>query len=344
MQIEKIEKIILDIKKYISKCTIDNSFFNHLAIRLYNIHYEMNDVYRRYCNDDQILTWSNIPLMPTSVYSSNSPIGLSMQTEMPFPGIVFKNNSASHYIRDTELYKFSIVNSYPKFILDEDNLVPWINFIGMTNDDSYSSSKYVIEYLSEVFHGSIIFDPNKIFDKIQETYGDEVTISIPAVITAHQHSYQNLLNFSSELKKQDEFYAKLNLGSKAIEIQEGKTNSSMSVSMDIMNLFDINQVTRMLITPEITSPMYSTIKKSKLQACIKNNIQIEPEYFAGPWMKFRLIDDKTGRHSLPGKYGRVAFYDLSNLWSCPFVLTNYIGKIGPKGGLVFENAMLKESH
>lgn len=337
-----LEKLILDIKSYISKYSLDNNLFNNLIIKLYYIHYEMNVTYSNFCDSKIIKTWKDIPLLPISAYEADTPVELSMPTEMPFPGILFKDNKISHYIRDTELYKFNIVNSFPRFVLDEDNLVPWINFIGMVKNNN-SSSRYVIEYLSEVFHGHIINNPNKIFDNIQETYGDEVTISIPAVILANQFNYQDIIKMSYLKNEENDSFAKLNLGSKVVQIEEDIINNSMTISNNLMDLFGVNQITKMLITPGITSPMYSIIKKTNIQSCIDKNIEIEPEYFSSPWMKSRIIDIDTGNDVLPGNCGRIALYDLSNLWSCPFILTNYIGKIGPKGGLVFNTTAVENN-
>jgi len=337
MNNDQIELTLLKVKSFIQKNQINQSKFEELSLSLYRLHYEMNDVYYDFCNRKIPNKIEEIPLMPTSVFSSKK-VGLRLETQMPFPGIKLNNGNSNHYMRDTELFKDSIAKSFPTIVLDEDTLVPWINFVGVYEKSKQDTTSYVLQYLSESFHGKVYKNLNDFKNFIKnliEEEGDEVKIRIPTILIAEQKILKDIIE---EIEKSSYEEAILPLGSKVIEIENFSSKNSLNISKKICDVFGINQISKALLIPEISSQMYASIKNTNIECCIKNNQKEAIEYFFSPWVYVRVLKEGTLEDVAPGEIGEIAIYDLANFWSCPFVRTNYYGKIGNSGGFIVESS------
>jgi hypothetical protein len=346
MKIDQVEKTLLSVKFLIDNRQTHKNSFNDVALDLYRLHHEMNNSYYQYCGRKIPSNWKEIPLLPISQFNNKNFIGLDMETEMPFPGLFFKSNLSFHYIRDTELYKNSIARSFPQIVLNENSWVPWINFISVFSKTENNCSNYFLEYLAESFHGKSIenFGNFELFlkDLIEEN-GEEIKISIPTVFVSNQIKLKEFINKFDLLKKEYQEGLPLPLGSKIIEIQNGFQENSLNISKTICEIFGMNQIMRVLLIPEISSQMYAIIKTSSLEYCLKNNKKEITEYFSSPWIRFRIIDSNTKEDVGQGESGLVAIYDLANFWSCPFILTDFYGKIGRSGGLILEGKISEKN-
>lgn len=343
MTFDKIEATIASLKFFINHNATSSYSFGNMAIQLHRLHYEMNESYYDICHNKKPKCWQDIPLMPIEKFSDNTPLGINLKTKMPFPGVMFQLGKSKHYMRDTELYKDSISRSFPNIVLNEDSWVPWINFVSVYPKFKNNHMNYILEYLADSFHGNALNemgDFEEFIKQLVEAEGDEVKVKIPTVFVAKQDTYKKFLK---NVKKYKELYPEgiiLPLGSAIVEINNFSTKSSAKISKDLCNIFDTNQITRMLSISEISSQMYANIKKTTLDLCIKKKELETTEYFSSPWMKVRVIDPETNNEVDPGKTGRIAVYDLANFWSCPFVLTQLYGTIGPRGGLIIDNNYL----
>jgi hypothetical protein len=336
MKIGQIEETISKVKSFINADQEES--FQDLATQLYRLHYEMNDVYYNFCGRKIAETWEDIPLLPIEAFQKNQ-VRINLETEMPFPGVLFLDGKSKHYMRDTELYKDSIARSFPNIVLNETSWVPWINFVGLSEKQSNSSIHYVLEYLAESFHGclqSSLIDFNQLID----AEGEEIKIQIPTVFMATKNSFKNFLKTYDENISSYPEGIILSLGSKLVEIQNNFDFSSAKVTSKLLKIFGLTQMTRILAIPEISSQFYATMNMVPIEYALVSERKETAEFFMSHWVKFRILNENTNEDVEPGCIGRVAVYDLANAWSCPFVLTNYYGKVGNNGGLVFSDGNL----
>lgn len=337
MEISEVEEIVVNIKSFIDHYLTYKPAFDNIALSLYRMHHELNDVYYKYCNRKLPTRWQEIPLMPIEEFGEQ-PVTVNLNTEMPFPGVKFISENIEHYVRDTELYKDNISSAFPRFVLEENRWVPWVNFIGVYPDIPLDPLRYYIEYLSECLHGKLLnsIDSDDIFDLLVEVYGEEDKVTIPTVLTTTPDNLSQIINTIVQTKSENSEDFVLPYGSKVVELQNPYQSSDIKTSYDACNTFGLNNITRILSIPGISTQLYANIKKYKLDYCYKSSIEEYLEFYPRAWMKFRVVDPVTQADVSSGEIGNIALYDLANAWSCPFVLTDIRGRVGRNGGLVLD--------
>jgi hypothetical protein len=341
MKVDKVEETLLLVKSFIDNKNINS--FEEVAVQLYQLHHEMNDSYYEFCNRKIPNRWEDIPLLPISKFNENNKVGLNLNTEMPFPGIMFKSGHSMHFMRDTELYKNSIARSFPQIVLNEESWVPWINFLSVYPEKNNDSINYLLEYLSESFHGSVLKEIDELegfIDSLIEEDGEEIKVTIPTVFAATQNILKDFLKKFNNSKDKYLEGIPLPLGSKVIEIENGFSKSSTEISKNICDVFGLTEILRFFSISEISSQIYANVKRSSLEHCLANGVKETTEYFSSPWLRFRTINPETHEDVGLGEIGYVAIYDLANFWSCPFILTEYRGKVGRSGGLILEESSM----
>jgi len=338
MKNEQIENIIKSIKDFIIYEKNSLKSFNGLVIDLYKIHCDNNQEYNELCKNSKPLYWADVPLISSSLINENS--GLNIKTEMPFPGIKLhnENKTFTHLLRDTELYKNSIAKSFQLHVLKEFSWVPWINYQSIY--DNYllnlTAADYALEYLAETFHGnyrSQIENYDDFFsNQLIEKYGDEEEepLTVPTVLIMDEKNLFKLLDNCCNKN------IELPLGSIMIIIQNQPKNIKPELLNKACELFGLTSIMIMLCLSEISTNLYATIKLNNIVSANKNNSKLEPEYFVPHWMRIRVVHPDTNIEEIHGQMGAIVFYDLANAWSYPFLITDYSGRIGGKGGIIFE--------
>jgi hypothetical protein len=336
MNVNEISNTITLVKNFIDNSDND-ILFDDIIFQLFNLHYKNNRAYYNFCGTEYPNCWEDVPLLPVSLLYKETEdyLGIHVDTQMPFPGIqlISENQKISHFVRDTELYKSAIAKSFQYNILKEMSWVPWINFHSMYNQTANYTTpiNYTLDYLSEVFHGqrnSVVHKVNNFLKNIIiEKYGEDESITIPTIFLASSDCFLKLVNYDSSSMD-----LTLPLGSNVAIISESPQNINVALLTKICKMFELTQIMIMLCLPEISTPLYATIKKNQLSSVEKYGGTIEPEYFLSGWMRAKVV---YGEEHL-SMYDKIAIYDLANAWSCPFVLTDYVGKIGNKGGIVFK--------
>jgi hypothetical protein len=209
----------------------------------------------------------------------------------------------------------------------------------------------MMEYLAESFHG--IVDNSDLTSKVGvydlafnllPIISKDQELTVPVVLFATSLAYYD---FVTTFDKIQEAYPKgviLPLGSKVIETGGWKGRkvelTSAQLSLRLCEIFGLNSVIREYSMSELSSQMYTELKKEILEYSVKNDTKEIVEYFSMPWLKYRVIDPLTLEDVPAGESGVIAFYDLANVWSCPFILTEDQGRIGPKGGLILEGRVM----
>lgn len=351
---EKLDAVLRSVKSAIELGKhLSETQFNKVALELYELHGTHNESYSDYGIVDD---WTKIPLLPISSFKAKE-VQLQLDTELPYPGLVFKSSGTTqdvrsrHYMRDTEMYKSSILNSFPYLVLNEESLVPWINFRALSPKLENSSLYYMMEYLAESFHGVVdntdlntkvgVYD--LAFDLLPMIAKDE-ELTVPVVLFATSLAYYDFVTTFGKIREAYPKGVTLPLGSKVIETGGWKGRqvdlTSAQLSLNLCEIFGLNSITREYSMSELSSQMYTELKRESLEYSVKNNTKETVEYFSMPWLRYRVIDPLTLEDVPAGESGVIAFYDLANVWSCPFILTEDQGRIGSKGGLILEGRVM----
>jgi len=347
----KLEETLELVKKSIDRGSgLSEEEFERVAISLYELHARDNPSYVGL--DKPVSTWTEIPLLPISKFKTDR-VQLQIETELPFPGVEFRSSGTTqssksrHLMRDTEMYKFSIAKSFPELVLGEDTWVPWINFLAVSPVLESSSLYYMMEYLADSFHGKIyngsLLDKVSVYDFLIGLLPDskhEQEITTPVVLLSTSLAYYDLTKAYEKIESSFPEGVVLPLGSGVIETGGWKGRSvdmsSATLSLKLCGMFGLSKVMREYSMSELSSQMYAELSLPHLTWASRENQKEVAEYFSMPWLKYRVLDPISMKDVPPGESGVVAFYDLANVWSCPFILTEDQGRIGPRGGLVLE--------
>ena len=120
----EVDRIIADAIWYI-KNPLHKEKFGPIALGLYDLHRELNPVYKKY-DKGPLTDWREIPLMPISEFKHND-VGLVMSDRMPFPGVEFhssgttQGDKSKHRMYDTEAYRAAIAHGFQKEITYKKN-------------------------------------------------------------------------------------------------------------------------------------------------------------------------------------------------------------------------------
>ena len=333
MDNSEVNKIISSVIEFIKKPDFNDSEkgFNKLALDLYDLHRELNPVYKKY-DIGPLDDWRRIPLMPIGEFKK-SDVGINLSEVIPFPGVEFhssgttQGDKSKHRMYDTEAYRASIAQSFD-FLVSPIN-PPTHRVILLTPKLPNSSLYYMMSYISELkdyrgireeFDG--MTDPIRVRDFIEELESEKE----PVLLFGTSLAFYDLKETIEKLGLDS---IKLPYNSIIIETGGWKGRdiklTPSELTSWIIEYFDINSLDalREYSMSEISSQLYSWENSNP------------PKYTGPEWLSVRCVDPLTQTEVGIGESGIIAFVDLANVWSCPFILTEDIGHI-QQGMLVLE--------
>jgi len=278
----------------------DTISFDEVALALYEVHAEMNPIYKKYAMKkvDKIHSWKDIPAMPMSEFNDQM-VQIDMNSEMPFPGVLFKHARLRHYIRDTEHMRAAILRGVQDFVLDGNTPSPQYRVFDLDHWSGNDNTSYMAQYLGELL-GTSGFAKN-IYPVDSESLIEELAKSpeIAVVLFGYSYNYDRIY--------QDLDKIQLHPDSKVIKIDKGhKDNHYLLASKLGLNM---KNVVRMYQHPLMSTQIYSSTPKA---------------------MDLFTMPHTARLQSLPGKVKRTEIVDVANVWSCPFIRVNDVVHINDK--------------
>jgi len=296
--------------------------FGEIALGLYDLHRELNPVYERY-SIGELSDWREIPLMPISEFKRHD-VGIVLSDRMPFPGIEFHSSGTTqgdksmHRMYDTEAYRISIAEGFRAFV--DGSPFPKYRVILLTPVLGNSSLYYMMVHISaqhdrrgitERFEG--MTDPQRVRSFIELDLAKEEE---PVLLFGTSLAFYDLM---TTINNSSLMPIKLPEGSIFIETGGWKGRdiklTASQLTARVSDFFGISpqDSIREYSMSEISSQLYAT-----------GNSQ-EVEYEWPNWLNVRLVDPLTQTEVKDGESGIIAFVDLANIWSCPFILTEDVG-------------------
>ena len=319
----QVDDIIREAIDYIKLGKYDEQQFNNVALQLYGLHRELNPVYKKY-DRGSLTDWREIPLMPISEFK-RSDVGLVMSDVMPFPGVEFhssgttQGDKSKHRMYDTEAYRVSIANAFENLITYTQ--IPKYRVVLLTPNLPNSSLYYMMSYLSDIADPRGIreqFDGMTDISKVREFVEDLKKETEPVLLFGTSLAYYDLM---STIAPSDVEPIVLPKGSIMIETGGWKgrdiTLTPQQLTDKVHKFFGLNRddLIREYSMSEISSQLYAWGNEE------------EVKYNTPDWLNVRLVDPLSQTEVKPGESGIIAFVDLANVWSCPFILTEDVGHL-----------------
>jgi hypothetical protein len=331
MDNKRVNEIISNTMDYIKNPEfrgVDSNNFGKIALNLYDLHRELNPVYKKY-DIGPLTDYRQIPLMPIGEFKKGD-VGIVISERMPFPGVEFhssgttQNDKSKHRMYDTEAYRASIANCFDFYVTTI--TPPTHRVILLTPKLSNSSLYYMMSYISELkdYRGireefSGMTDPERTRDFIEDLSNE----TEPVILFGTSLAFYDLKETIESLGLES-----ISLPRNSLFIETGGWKgrdiklTPKQLTSWIMDYFDIPQINslREYSMSEISSQLYSWENSDTVK-------------YSGPeWLLVRCVDPLTQTEVPKGESGIISFVDLANVWSCPFILTEDVGH--------FENDML----
>jgi len=325
-----VNEIIKSAVEYIQDP--EGKSFNSVALDLYDLHRELNPVYKKY-DRGTLEDWREIPLMPIGEFKRGD-VGLVMSERMPFPGVEFhssgttQGDKSKHRMYDTEAYRASIAFGFKDQITNTP--VPTYRVVLLTPKLPNSSLYYMMSYISELHDLRGIreeFDGMNDSTRVQELLTSLTDESEPVILFGTSLAFYDLMK---TITSHGLPLVTLPKGSMMIETGGWKGRdinlTPQQLTSTVKEQFRLNSedLIREYSMSEISSQLYAWGNES------------EVKYNAPFWLNVRLVDPLTQTEVKPGESGIISFVDIANVWSCPFILTEDMGHLYNDGKIVLE--------
>lgn len=308
----------------------DEGYFDALARNLYENMLYNNSAYNHSLSIKRTklpYNWRMIPCLPISYFKREVVTSFKWTDE---PQAIFKSSGtggsrSEHYLHDLDLYEASIAGAFLQLILQENRWMPGYKFVAVTPPLQDSSLYHMLNYLADQLgrEGGMFVDPtdrdqvDRFFKEVESVKGDT-----PFLLFGTSLAFFDL----SVPKGKD---LTLHPLSKVITTGGWKGRdidiSQRDLEVGLQHAFNLepHNIRREYSMSELSSQLYAVAAD-------------QPEYFSMPWMKYRVVDPISNADV---EVGAIQFYDLANAYSCPFIMTEDLGMIGPNGGLVLLGRM-----
>jgi hypothetical protein len=317
MKIDKINSILNNTKEYIKNP--DKFNFGDIALDLYDLHRLHNKNYKKY-SIGKLDDWRKIPLVPSYEFSKrklqlNNFNGFDPTNEIEF--ISQSNKPKHHVLRDTEFLRASITSNFNFSVISISNS----NRIVFLDDKKPNSLlSYIWEYLFLIYGSRGIYetvnptDPKAVeaFTSSKSLISDEPLM----IVGTPNQFYQFKLTLDTLTSNP------------IIDITSGTSmilqfGDYYELSKMDLTLFELNDwLKKYFNTPtnDVIQIYYNTELSSQLFRWGDNLT-----YYVPPTISVRVLDPTTGEECEPGVEGNLAFIDIANVWSCPFIISDDLG-------------------
>jgi phenylacetate-coenzyme A ligase PaaK-like adenylate-forming protein len=291
----------------------DDLSFEKIALSLFEFHFDKNPVYRTYCehigiNKNNVDVIERIPFLPIHAFKSHKIIVDDYFPEKIFlsSGTTNAENLSKHYVADLKIYEKSYQKGFQKFYGNiEDYTV--LALLPSYLERSGSSLIYMAnDFINQSKNAQSAFYLNE-YDKLAEVLIDLNTNNTKTLLIGVSYA---LLDFAEKyrLKLNDNITIMETGGMKGRrkEMIRAELHQILSDSFGVKNIHSEYGMT------ELLSQAYS--KGNGVFQC-------------PPWMKFLIREsDDPLSYCENGKTGGINIIDLANIYSCPFIATQDLGK------------------
>lgn len=298
-----------ELEKNIFCLTDNDSKFGNLAIKLFQVHFEKNEIYRKFClqlkvTEKSVKTLMDIPFLPISAFRYHC-INVGDQTECIFSSsATTSSNVSSHYVANLSLYNKSLFKAFEKFYGSPSQyvilaLLP--SYLERPNSSLVYMCNKLIEHSNKPESGFYLDNFDSLFEVLASlAYRKQKTILFGVSFA--------LLDFAQLYKLEFPDLIVIETGGmkgRRPEITRLELHEKLSLS------FIGSQIHSEYGMTELLSQAYAT-----------DGFNFKPP----PWMKVFVRDIYDPLSILDyNKFGAINVIDLANIYSCPFIATDDVG-------------------
>jgi len=290
--------------------------FSDSALQLFQYQYELNKVYREYCNhlninSEKVNSIEKIPFLPVSFFKTHRVITGDFTPEITFFSSATTGAQPSkHEIKDISLYETSFIKSFEHFYGTPQQYT-FLALLPSYLEREGSSLVYMIEKLMQISgkkeNGFFLHDYERLFKMLTELKKKKektilfgVTFALLDFIKDYHIDFPELILFETGGMK-----------------GKGKELVKEEVHHLLQEAFHLQNIHSEYGMCELLSQAYSA----------GGNVFKTP-----PWMKFLLRDEKNPLHvSTAFSEGAINVIDLANMYSCAFIATDDLGRQNENG-------------
>jgi phenylacetate-coenzyme A ligase PaaK-like adenylate-forming protein len=291
--------------------------FESMAIKIFNHQYELNHVYRNYCDSlgirrDRVTTLASIPFLPIQSFKTRE-----IKTQDFTPEIIFESSgttgqiSSKHFVKDIALYEQSFLNGFLHFYGEAHSycilgLLP--SYLERTNSSLVYMTDTLIKKSGHFKSGFYLYEHEKLFNTLVENEKNQQPTLLLGVTYA-------LLDFAEKFPMKLKHTIIMETGGmkgRREEINRIDLHKTLKQQLGVMQIHSEYGMTEMM------SQAYA--KKDGIFNC-------------PPWMKvlIRELDDpltciNPENNLKESNIGAVNIIDLANINSCCFIATEDMGK------------------
>lgn len=286
--------------------------FESTAIKVFQLQYENNVVYRQYCDyierkQSNVKTLHDIPFLPISVFKTHE-----VKTSFFSPEIIFTSSgttgekTSKHFIKSTKVYRNSFVKGFEQ-LYDPIGDYCILALLPAYMERTGSSLIYMVEYFSQKSkhpqNGFYLYNHRDLYDSLNELAKTEqktllIGVSFALLDFAEKHQIQanpNLIVMETGGMK-----------GRRKELIRNELHETLAKSFQVDHIHSEYGMT------ELLSQAYAK----------------QGGFFKTPnWMKVLLRkQDDPFNYCQPNETGGINVIDLANLYSCSFIQTDDLGR------------------
>lgn len=312
----KISVEVANIRERLFSAASDEEF-GRLALEVFNLQYEKNAVYRRWCGllgrkPERVLVLNDIPFLPIGFFKSHRVVSFEQE-----PLDYFKSSgttqsiSSRHYIRDFKLYERSFVSSFEHFFGRAEDFC-YLALLPNYVSQGHSSLVYMMQGLIRLSRYSQSgFYPYDV-ELVRRLLLDNEASGIPTVLFGVTYALLDLAQSHRFDLKHTIVFETGGMKGRRAELPKAE------VHRILREAFSVDFIASEYGMCELFSQAYS--KSAGV-------------FFTPPQMRVRITETtdpfaecKTGRSGL------INVIDLANIDSCSFIQTEDIGRMRIGGG------------
>lgn len=289
--------------------------FQEIALSLFHFQYQQNALYREYCdhlkvNTGDVIFIEQIPFLPISFFKTHRVVATDFE-----PEIVFHSSgttgltSSNHYVKELSLYEKSFTKGF-EFFYGDPAQYTFLNLLPNYLEREGSSLIYMLEKLMSLSchqeSGFYLYDHQQLYETLnvlkekgQKVILFGVSFALLDFIEKYRIDFPELIIFETGGMK----------GRRKEMVKE-------ELHALLTQAFGVSSIHSEYGMCELLSQAYSS----------GDNL-----FFTPPWMRLILRDEKDPfMISNDLKSGIINVIDFANIYSCPFIATDDIGrKKGP---------------
>ena len=307
--------------------------FEELALRAFNVQFQHNPVYRRFCEGRNavptvVKSWGNVPMVPTTAFryldlvtGDHSSVRMVFRTSGTTSTTLA---SGRHLVSRPSLYHAALLSNFREYLLPDVEKIKFVSLIPSPAELPHSSLSYMVGVAADTMSSETHWFVN----------GEGVLNSIGLRNVLNDAALQGekvlllgtafaLVHWLDELAGEE--LRRLPPGSRIMEtggfkaqtrdITKDQLYKSLSTTVGlephrIVNEYGMTELLSQLYESNLTQPN-----------------EIQAGHTPPPWLRVRALNPTTLEPVAENETGLLAFFDLANLGSVCHVLTEDVGRV-----------------